>query len=91
MGVNLVLRFILSLLYQCNPGLLALLPREAHVVPDERAEDIVIVGVGIPQEVRVERGSGGGVSEVEESQMGCNSRQNQQRGVYSAVLLPVNG
>ena len=46
------------------------------MVPDERAEDIVIVGVGIPQEVRVERGSGGGVSEVEERQVGCNSRQN---------------
>ena len=36
------------------------------MVPDERAEDVVIVGVGISQEVRVERGSGGGVSEVEE-------------------------
>ena len=60
------------------------------MVPDERAEDVVIVGVGVPQEVRVERGSGGGVSEVEESQMGCDSRQNQQRGVYSAVLLPVD-
>ena len=41
------------------------------MVPYERAEDVVIVGVGITKEVRVERGPGGRVPEVEECQMGC--------------------
>ena len=40
------------------------------MVPNKRAEDVVIVGVGITEEVRVERGPGGGVPEVEECQMG---------------------
>ena len=42
------------------------------MVPNKWAEDVVIVGVGVPQEVRVERGPGGGVPEVEECQMGRN-------------------
>ena len=58
---------------QCNPGLLSSLPRQAHVIPNERAENVVIVGVGVPQEVRVESRSGGGVSEIKEGQMGCDS------------------
>ena len=43
------------------------------MIPNKWTENVVVVGVGIPQEVRVECGSGGRVSEIKECQMGCYS------------------